>query len=172
VVSRRDLIRRWLALPPTERTLLMRALVALMRMDLALRIQGFRRIFSDVERETMTSHEPVAADIVRARSYARWIEIAARHHLVQAHCLHRSLVLHGWLRSEGLPSVLRVGVRTDDGKLSSHAWVELGGVLVNDRREAVALFQPLEGISTAYAGARQAAGSAGGAGGLRGARWR
>jgi hypothetical protein len=59
--------------------------------------------------------------------------------------LQRSLVLNYWLRREGLPSELRIGVRKDGDALKAHAWVELGRHVVNDPVAAVAAFTPLAG---------------------------
>jgi hypothetical protein len=82
----------------------------------------------------------------RAARYAWAIALAARHHVVRARCLHRALVLHRWLRREGLPSELRIGVRKVDGALLAHAWVELDGEAVGDQPAAVAAFAPLTGL--------------------------
>jgi len=51
--------------------------------------------------------------------------------------------LHHWLRGEGLPSELRIGVRKEHGALKAHAWVELGDHVVNDRPSAVEEFTVL-----------------------------
>lgn len=169
---RRSGLLRWLALHHGERRIVARALGDLVFIDLALRVRGFRRIFSDIERSLAPPKDVTDADVIRARSYARWIDAAARHHLVQAHCLHRSLVLHRWLREEGVPSVLRIGVRTDEGKLASHAWVEVRGELINDRRELVTLFRPLDQLAAAYPGVTAAARNDSIISKLRGARWR
>jgi hypothetical protein len=75
--------------------------------------------------------------------------MAARHHVVPAHCLHRSLVLHAWLRREGLPSSLRIGVQKANGELRAHAWIELAGQVINDRPAAVAPFGVLSSRSPA-----------------------
>jgi len=82
----------------------------------------------------------------RANEYARYLEIAARYHPVRARCLHRALALHEWLRREGLPSDLRLGVRRDADELKAHAWVELAGRLVRDGPAEIAEFTPLERI--------------------------
>jgi hypothetical protein len=86
---------------------------------------------------------PAPEELYRARRYAYWLNIASRHHVVRARCLHRSLVLHHWLRRERMPSDLRIGVRKDNGTLKAHAWVELGGRVVSDSPSAVAAFRLL-----------------------------
>ena len=136
-------VRRCRGLEGGERRLLARAWVALGIVDIALRVAGFRRV---AER----AHPPArctfsGTDLRRAHRYARWLEAASRHHLVRVRCLQRSLVLNYWLRREGLPSELRIGVRKDGDALRAHAWVELGRHVVNDPVAAVAAFTPLAG---------------------------
>jgi len=122
--------------------LLARAYVDLGRCALALRMHGFRQVIART-----AAVAPRAAvgeeDVRRARLYGRWIGTAARFHVLRPQCLHQSLVLHSWLRHQGLPSEMRIGVRYDRNELKAHAWVELAGRVVNDRRRAVAAFTPL-----------------------------
>jgi hypothetical protein len=72
--------------------------------------------------------------------------------VIPAHCLHRSLTLHHWLRGEGLPSTLQVGVRKDGDALRAHAWIELGGAAVDDEPASVAAFSRLVGAGVWTAG--------------------
>jgi hypothetical protein len=133
---------RWLALPRDDRRLLTRAVVSLALVDLGLRLLGFRRMVDRSPTPTAPS-APGPAEIARARRYAAWLAVASRHHVVRARCLHRALALHGWLRRQGMPSELRIGVRKERGALAAHAWVELAGDVIDDRAEAVAAFVPL-----------------------------
>jgi hypothetical protein len=97
-----------------------------------------------IEDPRATGRRPVTNDdLRRARRYARHLDRASRHHLVRARCLHRSLVLHRWLRRQGLPSQLRIGVSKSAGAFAAHAWVEMDGLVVNDRALAVYAFTPL-----------------------------
>lgn len=138
------LIRRSLKLSAAERRQFLRAYVQLARFDLLLRLRGFRRLVAQCESRRANSSATVSHDdLRRAQEYARWLETAARFHPVTARCLHRSLALHHWLRSEGFASALQIGVRKDGGELKAHAWVELGGGVVNEPRSAVAAFTPL-----------------------------
>jgi hypothetical protein len=115
-------------------------------MHLALRVFGFQRLM----KHTPAVNASLARDITddeleRAHRYGRWIDVAGRHHLVRAQCLHRSLVLHRWLRSDGLPSELRIGVRKENEVLRAHAWVELSGHVVYESPDVIAAFTPLAG---------------------------
>jgi hypothetical protein len=141
-------LKRFLELEPAERRTAVRAFVALGWMSIALRLRGFRRLFTAIERTT-PAVVPSGEDLRRARSYARWISAASRHHLLRANCLERSLVLHRWLRRERLPSVLRIGVRTDDGKLIAHAWVELANEPLGDPPDALGLFHTFDDLAAA-----------------------
>lgn len=137
----RGSFRQWRRLKWTDRRLLLRAAWSLGIIDLSVRFLPPRVLFpkelADVEGGTSP------AVLSRARTYASAIELASRHHIVRAQCLHRSLVLHGWLRREGLPSRLRIGVRKEGAELKAHAWVELGNEVVNDYPESIAAFVPL-----------------------------
>jgi hypothetical protein len=137
-------LRRSLDLRPEERWLLGWAALWLIGVDVSLRLMGFRRLVARAHASAQSPTLSISAeDLRRGRMYARWIESAARHHVIRARCLHCSLVLHAWLRREGLPCELRIGVTRSDGELKAHAWVEMDGYVVNDRRASVSAFVPL-----------------------------
>ncbi|MBD2129872.1 lasso peptide biosynthesis B2 protein [Microcoleus sp. ZQ-A2] len=52
----------------------------------------------------------------------------AKHHLCRPQCLHRSLVLYLWLKSQGISPQLEVGWSNEIG----HAWVSYQGQILND----------------------------------------
>lgn len=135
-------IRRYGEMTAAERRLVLRALIALSRVEIALRFRGLDRVLRDAP-SVLQSTPPGAGDWQRAYQYARSIGTASRFHIIRARCLHRSLVLHQWLRQEGLPSEVRIGVRKVASELKAHAWVEMAGQVVNDRPAAVADFLPL-----------------------------
>lgn len=114
---------------------------------LALQWLGFRT----VNRWISGAIAPIATadDLARARRYARWIARAAQMQPIPAQCLARSLTLHWWLRREGAPSVLRIGVAKDGSQLDAHAWVELGGAPVNGAPDEIAPFTPLATVGSA-----------------------
>lgn len=140
--------RQFLSLSALDRWLFVRAFFCLAAVDARLRFFGFQ---SAVERAKpppdSAQCELVGNECCQARHYARLIEVVSRFHFVRARCLHRSLVLHYWLRQEGLPSDLRIGVRKDGSVLVAHAWVELTGEVVNDQPGALASFIPLASMS-------------------------
>jgi len=135
-------IRRYGALGRADRRLLMRAFLGLTLADLSLRSAGFSRL---MQRLRVAPRES-GSDSMAAKQperYAHWIEVASRHHLVRARCLHRSLVLHQWLLRDGLASQLRIGVRKEGRTLHAHAWVELDGQAIHEHADALAAFTPL-----------------------------
>jgi len=74
----------------------------------------------------------------------RCFQIAAGHHLYRPACLPRSIALQHFLQRHGHPAVLRIGVRKEGGRLRAHAWVEVGGELVDDDPANVRGYRPLE----------------------------
>jgi hypothetical protein len=154
---------RRLAGDPAGGLLLARAGAAIALVHLDLRLGGLPRALNSPTGGAAA--RPTRSRVVdegalgRAERYARSIEAAARYHPVRARCLHRALVLHRWLRREGLPSELRIGVRKLGGALNAHAWVEVGGAVVGDHPAALAQFTPLADLVQAC--------TARGVGGLR-----
>lgn len=128
--------------------LFVRAWVSLVRVDHDLRTRGFHDVVQQLESKALPEGTSIdTRELRRARRYARRIDDAARFHVVRARCLHRSLVLHTWLRNEELPSELRIGVRKSDEHLGAHAWVEMDRFVVNDRRDTVAGFAVILSLS-------------------------
>lgn len=122
----------------------LRAYVDLGLVDYRLRRRGFQEVVRTTESARKAGNGRTAkAGLRRARRYARRIAQAARIHPAPARCLHQSLVLHSWLCREGFPSELKIGVAKVGSTLQAHAWVELDGHVVNDRRLGVAAFTPL-----------------------------
>jgi Transglutaminase-like superfamily len=93
----------------------------------ALRIIGFPRVHAYVHSrgsEALSGTEP---SIAAAKRAARCVEIAARHGLYSANCLHRSVALCWYLRGQGVDAIIRVGVSPDIRDFRAHAWVEVAG---------------------------------------------
>lgn len=133
-----------LMIKASDARLLAYAWVSLYLIELALRRRGFHDVVQRIETSVTPSQDTVTSrNMRRAQRYARRIEIAARYHLVCPRCLHRSLVLHQWLRGEGLPSQLQIGVVKSGNELKAHAWVTIDGYVVNDRPESIRAFTPL-----------------------------
>jgi hypothetical protein len=120
------------------------ALFRLGQVALLLRSRSYQWVVRRAEAPQRARKDAVTGrDFRRARRYARQIERASYCYPARVRCLHRSLVLHHWLRREGLSSILRIGVSKGRATLMAHAWVELDGQVVNDSAAAVRAFTPL-----------------------------
>lgn len=71
-------------------------------------------------------------------------ERAARTHPLAPTCLPRALALVRFLRRQGAPGRLQIGLRRSGAGLHGHAWVEVRGSPVNDGSEALRRFVPLK----------------------------
>ena len=125
-----------------ELGLLTSAWVQLLAVELGVRCLGVRRTASLARDVAPSAPAPTTAQW-QAENYARWLGVAARHHVVRAECLHQSLALHQWLRARGAPSTFVIGVARSEGELQAHAWVRLGDRLVGDSDATVAPFTEL-----------------------------
>jgi len=84
-----------------------------------------------------------AAAIEQARVIARTVKIAAENGAYQARCLQQTLVLWCLLRRNDIESEIRFGARKEGGELQAHAWVEVGGVALNEDSDVCLHFSPL-----------------------------
>jgi hypothetical protein len=66
---------------------------------------------------------------------ARWVPGAT--------CLVRGAALVRWLRADGVPATLAIGVRADGAMPRAHAWVEVDGAPVGEDAAALASFRRL-----------------------------
>jgi hypothetical protein len=126
----------------SELGLLAGAWLQLLAVDLGVRCLGVRRT-ANLAKQVAPRAARATTEHWQAENYARWLEVAARHHVVRAECLHQSLALHQWLCARGAPSTFVIGVRRAKGEVQAHAWVRLGGRLVGDSDATVAPFAEL-----------------------------
>ncbi len=74
---------------------------------------------------------------------AKFVDFAAGHHPVPMRCLARSLALSRLLARRGVPTEIKMGVRTENGNLDGHAWTEWRGEPINDPHQRVCHFVEL-----------------------------
>ena len=119
----------WRALDWRQRRRLLACALGLGCMHATLAVLGYTRTRKLVERASQHPHPRAASaeEIADAQALAWLAAIASRHGAVEATCLRRSLLLHGWLRWRGLRPVLHLGVKERQGPFQAHAWVELDG---------------------------------------------
>jgi len=133
IVCRR--LKGWLRLGWNERLLLPGLAVLLTTIHVLIALFGYAPTRRWLER---FSHNPRprpsrSHELNAARRLAEMAAIAGRNGLVDATCLRQSLMVYYLLRRKGLAPSLKIGVRTDDGRLDAHAWVELDGVPLDKR---------------------------------------
>ena len=80
----------------------------------------------------------------QAQVIARVVKIAAEQGVYRAKCLQQTLVLWYLLRRNHIESEIRFGARKKDGELQAHAWVEMGGVALNEDSDVCLHFSPLQ----------------------------
>jgi hypothetical protein len=136
-------LKKFCALPPAERKLLLQALLCLPLLSLALWSMGFRRLQAWLLRRP-ASH-PSGDCSPDAATVARLVNAAANNLPGHHTCLPRSLLLQFLLRRGGIDCQLMIGVRKLDGRLDAHAWVECSGVPVNDQRGVASQYAVFDG---------------------------
>ena len=136
-------LSRFLALSLPERRVLLQAMLLLPLFWAGLRVLGLSRLHS------WATHAPRAAGAPRPDvepvTIGALINSAGNHVPFPSTCLTRSLLLIWLLHRRGVRSELRIGVRTIDGRLDAHAWVEYAGRPLNDAQDVAERFAAFEG---------------------------
>jgi Transglutaminase-like superfamily len=130
-------LRRFSALGGPAQALFLRATVMLPLVSLSLRLRGFHRTRTTLERYLSHSVAPWNGESARRQAAltAQMVHAADRHGVVHPSCLARSLALWWLLGRQGITSRLRIGIRKENGKLEAHAWVEREGAALNEPEE-------------------------------------
>lgn len=123
-------------LPPSDRHLLISALLllAVIRLGLSLlTFQTLRRILTKVMRKP-TGFQSVDNSFSNRIAWA--VTVGSRYIPGTNTCLAQALATHMLLAWRGYPAHLRIGVvRGQGGQLQAHAWVESQGKIVIGRTE-------------------------------------
>jgi hypothetical protein len=83
----------------------------------------------------------------KAMRYANAVRFASIHGLFRPKCLVRAVAIDAMVRRAGIPgSRIRIGVQVQEGRFSAHAWVELNGRVLGDRRDHVRRFAQIADI--------------------------
>lgn len=115
-------------------------MATLVTIEVALRVVRLPRLLSWVMRafpgnEVEVSHESIER--------TAWL-VGVGGRLTRRRCLARSLTLARVLGRRGVKTEVRIGVRTEDGTLSGHAWVECRGRPVTDDPRSLEPFLPFD----------------------------
>ena len=142
-LSMRGHLRAWFKLGHPDRRNLLVFMVGLPLVAALLRSFGVARSQRWLARlGGSAAPRKAGADALRAaQRLAQLAAIAGRRGVIQAHCLPQSLLLHTLLRRRGLDPLVKMGVRTQGGRVEAHAWVVLEGVALG---QGPAGFQPFE----------------------------
>jgi len=128
-------------------SILARALILMPTTAIGLRVVGFNRMRSLLGRGLPDAGSSLSGDAGQrlAAATARLVGIVARRGLWRLTCLPRALTLWRLLRSQGINAELRIGVRKEAGRLDAHAWVEYGGLPLNDASDVAERYAAFDG---------------------------
>ena len=138
----RSLVKATL-LPLSEKRAIFWAARKLFIIDHQLRRRGVAEVRSELGRYA----DPPSAlfSNISPHQISRIVERGARISIGRKDsCLRHSLLLWWILKQRGIYSELRVGVNSQEGKLDGHAWVEVDGQPVNDRKGISELYTMIE----------------------------
>ena len=119
-------VATFLALPGSDRRLLLGALATLVRVRAGLRLQSIERL--------KTWAQQVKAGDSPADRLAWAVRIASRR-LPGTSCLASALALQRLLSQQGLASELHIGVARQAGAFAAHAWLTHRGEIVIGEEE-------------------------------------
>jgi hypothetical protein len=122
--------RRFAQLPWRDRWVVAQAVLLLPLASAGLRLFTFARVHALLSSLPKADRPPLPVE--RVTAIARLLQSANDAGFVRVTCLPHSLVLWWILRRRGGDAVLRFGVRKATGELEAHAWVEHGGLALND----------------------------------------
>lgn len=139
-------LRRFKALPVPARNAFLRAAVLLPWVAVRLRLTGFQATKDALLRRAREQHLPDRSNEAKeqAATAARMVRAAARHGFGRPSCLEESLVLLHVLSRQGIAAQLRIGVKRNQPKFEAHAWVECGGVALNESEALHDHYAPFE----------------------------
>src|SRR5665213_2557149 len=127
-------LRRFRSLGPVGRAIALEAFLLPIAISLGFRVIGvprtqawLRRWARPRERSATGGNE--ATEIRRACQAQKRVRRLTG---IEGPCLVRSMTLWAILLRRGLEADLRVGFRKREGKVEGHAWVEYGGVPLNE----------------------------------------
>ena len=122
-----------------DRRLILRAALILPLTEIGLRLFGFRRWKELIEKFSLPAKPPSSLPDDSQRETAlravRAVRSVELHGPTNPNCLERSMTLWWMLRRDGVDGELHIGARKDGGRFEAHAWVELGGQVLNDGAE-------------------------------------
>ena len=117
-----------------------RAYLLLIRIELLIRFRSLKAVHSLVKRQPVATNR--ARRSVKVADLCRAIDLAAMLYWKTVLCLQRSAAATVLLRSHGWPAEMVIGVQILP--FQSHAWVEIDGMVVNDKPYMREIYRVLE----------------------------
>lgn len=119
--------------------LIIRAYAQLLVSDLCLASRSFRRIHGYVRRSAVATPSRFKYS---CEQICHAVDIATIWYWKQALCLQRSAATTCLLRAYGIPAQLVIGAQRNPFR--AHAWVEVGGEVVNDKPYMTEIYSVLD----------------------------
>lgn len=138
--------RKFRSLTAQQRGVAVTAVLLLPVFRLGLQLFGLKR-WRSMTLRAAGPRSPTPYD--EARALGDLVNAVARHSPLPQACLTRSLLLEWLLRRRGIDAELRIGVQRIGAGIAAHAWVESGGVPVNDRPDIAESFPPFAELAKA-----------------------
>ncbi len=115
----------------------------LLRVEFVIAFRGLQQLHKDVQKAKVDI--PLSAQRASAEKLCHAMDLSCVFYVKQVLCLQRSAATVLLLRRHGIVAELILGAQTLPFK--SHAWVEVGGAVVNDRPYMREMYQVLETVS-------------------------
>jgi hypothetical protein len=135
--SKLSRLRRFAALPATERRFLLRAWASLPAIWLATRAFGWRRAQRLLAPRARATTAQMLLSPWRAEELVR---IASRHSWPANNCMARSQLLAREFTRAGVRHTMRLGSCREGTQLIAHAWVEVDGVALGEPPDVATRF--------------------------------
>ena len=131
---------KFLALPSTDRALLLQSIVLLGFARVALWILPF-----NTARRLLTRGAHGRAGSVTTAERIGWAISVGKRFVPGANCLPQALAAESLLMQAGHPVDFRLGVaKTSNGQIEAHAWIESSGrLVVGDLTQGLSTYTPL-----------------------------
>jgi hypothetical protein len=119
----------------SEKWMLFVAMIVLPVTATGIRLFGIKRWKAFLARLSPFRANRVMENTERAQNIAWLVTVAAWNGPYRANCLQRSLTLWWLLRRRGIESDLKIGMQAENGEVRGHAWIEYGGIVLNDSED-------------------------------------
>jgi hypothetical protein len=143
-------LQRFKALDPAARGLFLRASALLPLISVSLLVRGFGATRAALQRflpsQNQAIPQPLNPDNAEVSRTARMVRAAAHFTPRRFTCLEKSLALWWLLGRQGITSTVHIGTRKKEGNFEAHAWVECGGVALDELEEPHQSYAPFEEV--------------------------